>query len=121
MISPDGTEVCGVSKGRSFNVLFCEAVEEALSVLGSAKDVVYFHLENAYNLKGEELAEKPEALCFTLKRILGSGARFIEHRILCNLFLKLGLEYEVGEVEKLPSFVKLICKARDEYSRKLLR
>lgn len=83
--------------GNFKRVLF-EAVDEGLLVLGkSGRDAVYFHLQNLYSLKKEDVLEKPEAFVESLRKIFGAGAKVIEKAILKSLYDKLGLNYEEKE------------------------
>jgi hypothetical protein len=82
-------------KGKDFEKLFLEAVDEGLKVLGeSGKQMVFFHLEKSYSVKGDEIPKKPEAFIMGLQKIFGAGSAVVEKLILETLHSKLGLKYE---------------------------
>lgn len=81
--------------GSEFGQVLFEAVDEGLLVLGeSGRNAVYFHLQNLYSLKREDISGKPEAFVENLRKIFGMGAEIIEKAILRSLYCKLGLTYE---------------------------
>ncbi len=83
---------------NTFRHILFEAVDEGLLVLGkSGRDAVYFHLQNLYSLKKEDIMDKPEAFVESLKKIFGLGAGVIEKAILERLYCRLGLDYKEKE------------------------
>jgi hypothetical protein len=79
----------------NFRQTLFEAVDEGLLMLGeSGRNAVYFHLQNLYSLKREDISEKPETFAESLRKLFGIGAEVIEKAILKRLYLKLGLSYE---------------------------
>lgn len=75
--------------------------------------VIYGHLERKYNLKREEIPEKPEVFSNGLREIFGSGAITIEEIILKNLFSKLKLKYK--EKERI-TFVEMLRRLSEHAS-----
>ncbi|NWF87793.1 hypothetical protein HXY32_08320 [Candidatus Bathyarchaeota archaeon] len=84
-----------------FKQILLEAVDEGLLTRGeSGRKAVYFHLQNLYALKREDIANKPEVFVEGLRKIFGVGATVIEKATMKSLCQKLGIEYE----EKIVTF-----------------
>jgi hypothetical protein len=78
----------------SFNEVLLEAIGEALVVIGEpAKKILYFHIQNKYLLKPNEISSKPELLILALKNVLGVGGCFVEALIVKKLCEKYQLDY----------------------------
>lgn len=72
-----------------------EAVDESLKSLGeSVRQMIFYHLENTYSVKRQDIPKKPEAFAEGLEKIFGVGALVLEKIIVKKLYSKLGLEYE---------------------------
>lgn len=73
--------------------ILLEAVDESLSSLGeSSKQSIYFHLDNSFNIKKQEIPNKVEAFEDALEKIFGLGASFIESLIMKRLAEKIELD-----------------------------
>ncbi len=60
-----------------------EAVDESLSSLGNfSKQAIYFHLENAFKIKKQEIPCKIEDFADAIEQLFGVGAKLIELRII---------------------------------------
>jgi len=82
-------------KGKNFEKLFTEAVDEGLKTLGeSGRQAIFFHLERSYSVKKYDIPKRPEAFAEGLEKIFGAGASVLQKIILENLYSKLGLRYE---------------------------
>lgn len=82
-------------KKEEFENLFMEAVDEGLKSLGeSVRHMIFFHLENLYSIKRQDIPKKPEAFAEGLEKIFGVGALVLEKVIVKTLYSKLGLKYE---------------------------
>jgi len=82
-------------KQEEFEKLFMEAVDESLKSLGeSVRHMIFYHLENTYSVKRQDIPKKPEAFAEGLEKIFGVGALVLEKIIVKTLYSKLGLEYE---------------------------
>lgn len=78
-----------------FKRALLEAVDEGLLTLGeSGRKAVYFHLQNLYALKKEDIANKPEVFVEGLRKIFGVGATVIEKVAMKSLCRKFGMKYE---------------------------
>jgi len=107
--TPKRGDFLGCSKSqRNLRELVLEVVDETLKrFLGETViSIIYGYLEMKYNLKREEIPEKPEAFSKSLREIFGSGAITIEESILKNLFSKLKLEYKEREELTFTEVVK---------------
>jgi hypothetical protein len=84
-----------LSERPNFKQALLEAVDDGLLTLGeSGRKAVYFHLQNLYSLKREDIADKPELFAEGLRKIFGIGATVIEKATLRSLYQKLGIKYE---------------------------
>jgi len=101
-------------KGKDFDKLFIEAVDEGLDVLGeSGRQTIFFHLEKSCSVKRHEIPKKPEAFAAGLEKIFGAGASVIEKLIVKSLYSKLGLEYEDKEERPFADYVNALKEAND--------
>lgn len=89
---------------------FLEAVDEALAVLGSGKDTVFFHLQRTYSLVKEEIPRKPEDFAKALENMF--GAKVLETLIVKSLYSKLGLKYEEKSARSFIDYIKSARKAK---------
>jgi len=82
-------------KQDEFEKLFMEAVDEGLKSLGeSVRQMIFYHLENTYSVKRQDIPKKPKAFAEGLEKIFGVGALVLEKIIVKTLYSKLGLKYE---------------------------
>jgi len=78
-----------------FTQALLEATDEGLLILGeSGREAIFFHLQNLYSLKREDIPEKPETFIEGVRKIFGVGAEVIERAIVKSFYRKLGLRYE---------------------------
>ncbi len=84
-----------VSRQRNVDEVIVGAIDEALLVIGEpAKKILYYHIENKYLLKPEDIPKKPELFIVALKSLLGAGGVYIESLILKKVCKELGVPYE---------------------------
>jgi hypothetical protein len=70
-------------RGDNFEAAIIEAVDESLSLFGHFnKKVIYFHLENAFKIKKQEIPYKIEDFADAIEQMFGVGAKLIEIRII---------------------------------------
>jgi hypothetical protein len=80
---------------QNFDDILLKAVDEGLETLGeSSKTIIYFHLQNKYALRREDIPRKPECFGLAIRCLLGMSGSFIETLVIKNLCAKFGLEYE---------------------------
>jgi len=71
------------SREKSFETAIIEAVDEGFSPFGhSRKQAIYFHLENIFKIKKQEIPYKIEEFANAIEQIFGAGAKLIEIRII---------------------------------------
>ena len=90
---PIKTWLSGKEKESKFKKALLNAVDESLNrILGeTATQTVYFHLEQKYHLKLEDIPDNLEDFHFALERIFGIGALVIEKTIMENLYSQVSL------------------------------
>jgi hypothetical protein len=97
----------------NFKELLMESIDDGLSVLGeSGKQVVYYHLEENFKIKRQDIPYKIEEFTDAIERIFGDGAKILEIKIMRCLFKKGG--YTLKKHSKLPNltFVEYITTAK---------
>ena len=68
---------------NSFEVTMIEAVNEGFALFGHfSKQAIYFHLENTFKIKKQEIPYKLEEFADAIEQIFGAGAKLIEIRII---------------------------------------
>jgi len=68
---------------NSFEAAVIEAVDEGFALFGhSSKQAIYFHLENTFKIKKQEIPYKIEEFADAIEQIFGAGAKLIEIRII---------------------------------------
>ena len=106
------------TKGRAFEKILIEAVDEALASLGeSAKQSIYFHLEEKFKITKNDIPNHLEDFAHGLEKIFGLGARFIEILIMKSLFKKIGQPLEWDKSKKLV-FVEYVAAAKRSFAKK---
>ena len=74
--------------------ILLEAIDEGLSPLGeSAKASIYFHLENTFDIKKQEIPFRIDDFQDALEKLFGLGARHLEILFIKNLQAKVKIEY----------------------------
>ena len=102
-----------VQRSYDFNEILLEAIDSALSLLGdSSKQVVYFHLEENFNVKKQDIPEKIEEFTVAIERFFGHGAKILEIEIIKNLFVKIGNGFEYFPEKDDLLFVEYVDAAR---------
>jgi len=103
---------------RTFEKLLGEAIDDALQTLGdSARQSIYFHLENKFKVTKDDIPHRLEDFEQGLEGIFGPGSRFLEILIMKKLFEKTGSPLDWDETKEL-LFVDYVKVARRNYSRK---
>jgi hypothetical protein len=87
---------------KAFERLMLEAVDEALASLGdSAKQAIYFHLENEFEITRNEIPQRVEDFAEGLEKIFGVGSQFLEILIMKNLYERIGQPLEWNKSKEL--------------------
>jgi hypothetical protein len=100
---------------KAFEKLFVEAVDEALASLGdSAKQAIYFHLENKFEIRRNQIPERVEDFADGLEKIFGVGAQFLEILIMKKLHERVGQPLEWDKSKEL-IFTEYVAAARHSF------
>lgn len=103
--------------GKTFDELLLEAVDEALSSLGdSAKQSIYFHLQDKFKISREDIPKRIKEFAEGLEKIFGIGARFLEIMIMKRLYAHIGKPLEWNENEEFV-FVNYVEAARRSFQK----
>jgi len=79
-------------KHESFEQILLNAIDEALASLGeNVKTSIYFHVENTFNIKREDIPQKIGDFSDALERIFSQGAKHLEVLFMKKLHTKIGL------------------------------
>jgi len=74
-----------------FDALLLDSIDEALSSLGeSIKRTTYFHLEQSFDIRKDEIPHRIGTFAHALENIFGVGGDLIETTILKKLYEKVG-------------------------------
>jgi hypothetical protein len=105
----------------AFEKLFLEAVDEALASLGdSAKQAIYFHLENKFEIARNEIPQHVEDFAEGLEKIFGIGSQFLEILIMKKLYGRTGQPLQWDKSKKL-IFAEYVAAARRSFLKKRKR
>jgi hypothetical protein len=106
---------------KAFDKLFLEAVDEALASLGdSVKQAIYFHLENKFEIKRNQIPESVGDFADGLGKIFGVGAQFLEILIMRNLYERVGQPLEWDRSKEL-IFTEYVAAARHSFVKERKR
>ena len=73
-----------------FNTVIVETVDESLSSFCNLdKEAFYLRLENAFNIKKQEIPSKLEEFADAIEQMFGLGAKLIEIKIIQSLHKKI--------------------------------
>lgn len=102
---------------KTFDQILLEAVDEALSSLGeSAKQSIYFHLQDKFKISKEDIPRHIKEFAEGLEKIFGLGARFLEIMIMKQLYAHIGQPLEWDEDEEFV-FVNYVEAARRSFQK----
>jgi hypothetical protein len=106
---------------KAFEKLFLEAVDETLASLGdSARQAIYFHLENKFKIERNQIPESVEDFADGLEKIFGVGAQFLEILIMKNLYERIGQPLEWDKSKEL-IFTEYVAAARRSFLKERKR
>lgn len=90
------------------------AIDDALDSLGeSVRQAIYFHIENEFSIKRNQIPENLWAFQEVLEKIFGTGARFIEVLVMKNLHTITGNSLLMKKSEF--AFIQYIEAAKQSY------
>jgi hypothetical protein len=94
---------------RGFEKLLLDAVDEGLAWLGeSASRAIYYHLENDFNIKRQDIPCKIEGFADAVEKIFGAAAGFLEIEIMKKLHEKVGDSFRYFPEQKNLVFTEYI-------------
>lgn len=103
---------------KAFEKILLEAVDEALASLGdSARQSIYFHLEDKGNITKNEIPQRVEDFADGLEKIFGAGAQFLKILIMRKLYEKIGKPLEWDENKELV-FVEYVAAVKHSFVKK---
>ena len=106
---------------KTFERLMLESVDEALTSLGdSAKQAIYFHLENRFEIERNQIPQRVGDFAEGLEKIFGVGAQFLEILIMKNLYERIGHPLEWDRSEQL-IFAEYVAAARRSFLKERKR
>ncbi|MEM4450258.1 MAG: hypothetical protein QXQ33_05500 [Nitrososphaerota archaeon] len=93
---------------EQFDKTFLETLDETLEfILGEGgKQVIYYYLQNIYEISKEGILERPELFTDLLNKFFGVGAKIIEKEIVKKQCQKLGIDFEQVSNIGLIDFIK---------------
>jgi hypothetical protein len=95
-----------------FEKLLIDAVHESLSSLGeSPKQAIFFHLENTFKIKKQEIPNKIDSFDKALRKLFGPGADFLETLIVKKICEKTGSIFK-GSPRKETGFTETIASIK---------
>jgi len=103
---------------KVFDKILLEAVDEAFSSLGdSARQAIYFHLENKFKITRTDIPNNIEDFADGIEKIFGIGARFLEILIMKKLYERIGRPLEWNENSEL-AFTNYVEAARRTFKKR---
>jgi len=103
---------------KTFDQILLESVDDALASLGdSAKQAIYFHLQNRFKVEKKDIPKNLRNFATGLERIFGAGAKFIEIIIMKKLHEKVGKSLRWDESKELV-FTEYVAAAKQAFIRK---
>ena len=104
--------------GKSFEKFLLEAVDEALASLGdSARQSIYFHLEDKFDITKNEIPQRVEDFADGLQKIFGAGAQFLKILIMRKLYEKIGKTLEWDKNKEL-MFVEYVASVKRSFVKR---
>lgn len=102
---------------KTFEKLLLEAVDDALISLGdSAREAIYFHLENKFDISRENIPQSLEGFLEGLEKIFGVGARFLEILMMKELYRRIEQPLEWNESKEF-MFIEYVEAAKHSFSK----
>jgi len=100
------------------NLTMLEAIDEALSFLGeSAKRAIYYHLEEKFKIRREEIPLRIDDFAEAIEEIFGMGAKIIEIQIMKSLYKKIGCNFKYVPKEKNLLFTAYLKALRNHFRK----
>jgi hypothetical protein len=117
-------ELAKQEQPENFDQILITAIDEALSSLGeSAKTSIYFHLEDLFKIKKQEIPSRMCDFSNALEQVFGLGARYLEVLCMKNLHARIVVTGKCSEFawplskQKVPemTFQEYVCLIRENF------
>lgn len=96
-----------------FDTILLVAVDEALSMLSdSVKKSIYFHLEQNFHIRRDDIPRRLEAFTQAIEGIFGVGADWIEILIMKKLHEKVGGVYKWNNAAERFALTEYVAGAK---------
>ena len=106
---------------RGFEKALFEAVDEGLAWLGdAARRTIYYHLENDFNIRRQDIPHKIEGFANAIEKIFGAATALLEIQIMKKLFEKVGVSLTYLPEQEDLVFTEYVEAIRLSYLNKLL-
>lgn len=103
---------------HDFEKLLLEAVDAGLSSLGdSSKHAIYFHLDENFSIKKEQIPSRINDFAGAIENIFGIGANYLEILIMKRLYEKVGGTLEWDDSARL-AFTNYVAAAKRVFQEK---
>jgi hypothetical protein len=103
---------------EAFDKLLLEVVDDTLSSLGdSAKQAIYFHLQDKFEIRKNDIPYRLEDFAEGLEKIFGLGAKFLEILMMKKLYEKIGQPLKWNENKEL-MFTEYITAAEKSFLKR---
>jgi hypothetical protein len=99
------------TREETFNRLLLEVVDETLCCMGAtARESIYFHLANNFNIKKVEIPHKVEECASAIRAIFGLAAFPLETLIMKQLYKKIRCVVECSPPEnfEMSAYVEML-------------
>jgi hypothetical protein len=106
---------------RGFERLLLDAVDEGLAWLGgAAKQTIYYHLENDFNIRRQDIPCKIEEFDDAIEKIFGVAGSLLEIQIMKKLREKVGDSFRYFPEQENLVFTEYVRAVRLLYLNKLI-
>ncbi len=107
-----------LAKSKQFDELLLNAIDDSFTSLGeSIRQSIYFHLDEQFRLKREQIPRCLNKFQTAIEKIFGSGARFLEILIMKNLHLKSDISIEAENNVDI-NFIEYVKRVKEAYLNK---
>jgi hypothetical protein len=106
---------------RGFEKALLEAVDEGLTRFGdAARRKMYYHLENGFNIRRQDIPYNIEGFADAIEKIFGAAAALLEIQIMKKLYEKVGVSLRYLPQQEDLVFTEYAEATRLSYLNKLL-
>ncbi|MCW4010648.1 MAG: hypothetical protein NWF05_08515 [Candidatus Bathyarchaeota archaeon] len=103
-------------KSKEFDVLLLSSIDNALFSLGeSVRQSIYFHVEQKFKIPRTEIPQNLESFQQALKKIFGTGSKFIEAMIIKCLCVEMRCPPPTANSNNPPEFLAYLEVVRQNF------